>query len=286
MTTKIKPLKKPKKAQSDAERLKVTPSVIKKLFAYSGNRCANPACKQELIDEGGTMLGKMAHIHAALNGARHDPDMTDEQRRDFANLIVICGICHDKIDDPKRENEFPAELLREWKERHEARFKKAEAQFVDRYRDSTEIAEPTYPKTLDALATALNDDWLRECEDHIKSLVDFIAKLRRLPLPTRDFATKLARRMKVREKERLPVEDVTDAFDITDEELARLCKQLDDHELGYVDDDFGKGYVVRLRDLEWGGNPFIEMLDFCDATGIEIERLLYDLNFALFDSID
>lgn len=29
-----------------AERLPVTPSVIKKLFAYSGNRGANPSFKQ------------------------------------------------------------------------------------------------------------------------------------------------------------------------------------------------------------------------------------------------
>lgn len=170
--TKIKLLKKPRKARAkaEAERLPVTQSVVKKLFAYSGNRCANPACKQELVDEGGTMLGKIAHIHAAMNGARHDADMSDEQRRAFGNLIVVCGICHDKIDDPDREEEFPAELLRDWKERHEARFKKAEAQFVDRYRDSTAMAEPTFPKTLDALAEALNDEWLRDSEDHVGAL--------------------------------------------------------------------------------------------------------------------
>jgi hypothetical protein len=53
-----------------------------------------------------------------------------------------------------------------------------------------------------------------------------------------------------------------------------------------IEEDFGSRHLVRLHDLEWGGNPFIEMLDFCDATGTEIERLLYDLDFALYDSID
>lgn len=90
--------------------------------------------------------------------------------------------------------------------------------------------------------------------------------------------------MKARDKQRLPVEDVTDAFGISDEELNRLCNQLDDHQLGDVIDDFGRGYAVRLHDLEWGGrNPFIEMLDFCEATGTDIDRLLYELDFALYD---
>lgn len=274
MAIAIKQRSSSSRTKAEPERLPVTPSVVKKLFAYSGNSCANPDCKQELVDEGGTMLGKIAHIHAAMNGARHLPEQTDEQRRAFENLIVVCSICHDKIDDPARQNDFSAELLREWKVRHEARFKRAEAQFVDRYRDSTEIAEPTYPETLDALADAVNDDWVRGNEDHVRSLREFIEKLRRLPLPTRNFAMKVARRMKLRGKERLPVEDVTGAFDISDEELKRLCDQLDDHGLGDIHEDFGSRYLVRLHDLEWGGNPFIEMLDFCEATGIEIERLL------------
>lgn len=271
--------------KEDAERLPVTPSVVKKLFSYTGNRCANPVCKQELVDEGGTMLGKIAHIHAAMNGARFDADMSDEQRRAFANLIVVCGICHDRIDDPAREQEFPADLLREWKERHESRFRRAEAEFVDRYRDSTDIAQPTFPVTLNALATALDDASASGCEDQINGIAEFIGKLRRLPLPVRDFAIKLANRMRVRGKPWLPVDDVMQAFGISDEELVRLTRQLDDHALGDIDEDFDERYRVRLHDRDWGGNPFVEMLEFCDATGVEIDRLLYDLDFGLYDDI-
>ena len=145
-----------KKKHAQPERLPITPSTVKKLFAYSGNRCAYPGCTQDLVDEGGTMLGKIAHIHAAKNGARYDPNMSDEQRRAFENLIVVCGKHHDIIDDPDHEAEFPAELLKEWKQKHEARFRRAEREFIDRYKDSTAATEPTYPATLDALADPID----------------------------------------------------------------------------------------------------------------------------------
>jgi hypothetical protein len=91
------------------QRLPPTPSVIKKLFAYSGNQCAMPNCKETLVDVSGTMLGNIAHICAAeKGGARYDPEMTDKQRRDISNLFIVCGKHHDIIDDKNNENDYPA----------------------------------------------------------------------------------------------------------------------------------------------------------------------------------
>ncbi len=282
----IKSDKASKKAKGESERLPITPSVVKKLFSYTGNQCANPKCKQELVDAGGTMLGKIAHIHAAKNGARFDINMSDEQRREFSNLIVVCGICHDKIDDPDRQIEFTADILKKWKERHETRFQRAEAEFVDLYRDLTEIAQPIFPLTLKALATAVEDPSAVGCLDQIKGISEFIEKLRLLPLSTRDFAIKIARRMISRCKDRLPAEDVAQAFGITNNEINQLTDILDDHSLGDLYDNFGDGYLIRLHDRDCGGNPFIEMLVFCDKTGVEVNRLLYDLDFSLYDVVN
>ena len=92
--------------------------------------------------------------------------------------------------------------------------------------------------------------------------------------------------MRTRDKNKLSIFDVTNAFDIPERELKQLTDQLEDHQLGDVEDEWGDGnYVVELWDREWGGNPFIEILDFCDATGVEVERLLYDLDFALYDKV-
>lgn len=271
---------------SDPERRNPTPQTIKKLFAYSGNVCACPGCKNELVDEGGTMLGKIAHVHAAKpGGARFDPGMDDERRRAFENLLVVCGPCHDKVDDMARQDEFPAAVLLEWKERHESRFRKAESQFIDLYRDLTAEAEPTYPLTLHALADALGKGSLRDSEEHVASIGEFIGKLRCLPLPTRTFAFRLTQRLMTRGKKNLLAQDVAGAFGITFKELEEHSDLLTDHELGGVD-TWGDGkYFVELRDREWGGNPFEEMIKFCEATGVKIERMLYQLDFALYDAV-
>lgn len=97
----------------------ITLNTIKKLYALSGNKCANPDCQRELIKDG-TQLGEIAHICAASpNGPRYDASMTDDERRDYANLILLCGDCNKIIDgNPEK---YPVGLLREWKQIHESR---------------------------------------------------------------------------------------------------------------------------------------------------------------------
>jgi hypothetical protein len=41
--------------------------------------------------------------------------MTDDERRRFNNLLLLCGACHSEVDDPAFENDFPVELLQDWK---------------------------------------------------------------------------------------------------------------------------------------------------------------------------
>lgn len=83
----------------DLKRLPPTESTTKKLFAYSGNQCAMPDCTNPLVHETGAMLGKIAHIHGAEKGAaRFEESMSNEQRRAFGNLLLVCGGCHDIID--------------------------------------------------------------------------------------------------------------------------------------------------------------------------------------------
>jgi hypothetical protein len=268
------------------ERLQPTPSTIKKLFAWSGNQCAMPDCKNELVDDFGTMLGKIAHIHAAnKGGARFEASLDEEARRAFENLFLVCGPHHDIIDDPKREAEFPADLLREHKRQHESRFQRAEHEFLERYKDKTRDAKPTYPVSLDALADALKIEDLRHCPDDIEGIRDFIGKLARLPRATRTFAIELADRMRDHgNSERLPVDDVEEAFEISADDLKRQLDILEHHGLGGPDDHFGQ-WTARLYERDPGGNPFIEILEFCEASGRDREELLFELNFALYDKL-
>jgi hypothetical protein len=97
----------------------IKPSTEKKLFALSKNQCYNPNCTNKLItDDKKDVLAKIAHIEAASpNGPRFNSNMTDDERRDFDNLILLCDEHHIEIDS--HPNEFSTRLLKEWKILHE-----------------------------------------------------------------------------------------------------------------------------------------------------------------------
>lgn len=94
--------------------------VIKSLWSRSGGRCA--MCKTEIIlqekENNPSPIGEMAHIKG-LNSesARYDPNMSDEERNSYENLIILCPTCHTKID--KYPSEYTSEKLKQIKIEHE-----------------------------------------------------------------------------------------------------------------------------------------------------------------------
>jgi hypothetical protein len=69
-----------------------------------------------------TIVSKICHIEAASqNGPRYNPNMSDDERRHFDNLILLCDECHSIIDNKDNESEYPVELLKEWKRNHEGK---------------------------------------------------------------------------------------------------------------------------------------------------------------------
>src|SRR5688572_28426884 len=69
---------------------------VKRLFAVSGNRCAFPRCKSELVDaESGSILGEICHIKGEKDGsARYDSAQSPANRQSYANLLLMCGSHH------------------------------------------------------------------------------------------------------------------------------------------------------------------------------------------------
>ena len=103
-------------------RTSISKSVVKKLFALSGNICAFPNCNQTIIDENGNLNGQICHIEAANpEGERYNPNQTDEERNSFENLILLCPNHHLITNDVSI---FTVEKLMTMKKNHEERFKK------------------------------------------------------------------------------------------------------------------------------------------------------------------
>ncbi|MCX5693884.1 MAG: hypothetical protein NT014_01925 [Candidatus Omnitrophica bacterium] len=98
-----------------------TPTTVKRLHTLSGNQCAAPDCTRPLIaKDGETIISKIAHIEAASEkGPRYNPNMTDDERRHFNNLILLCDEHHSIIDNMENESKYSVSMLKEWKRNHE-----------------------------------------------------------------------------------------------------------------------------------------------------------------------
>jgi hypothetical protein len=244
-----------------AKRPSLSTPVVKGLFAYSGNQCAIPTCQNQLVDVSGTILGNIAHICAASpGGARYDTNMTEAERHSASNLLILCSACHDIIDDPKNEKDYPAPLLRKYKKQHEDRFRKAERQLIAQFVDSTQINQPVYPKTLDAYAQSLNiEDTARELTD-IRS---FINRLKELPLNERQFALKLTERMDRNGVEELDVHDALSAFSVGQMKFKTLMGVIDHHGLGHISERGFNSYSVELERDEFRLRRILRFRNSC-----------------------
>lgn len=93
------------------------------LFSLSNGTCAAPGCEtRNLINAGGKWLTgvQIAHIRGAEpNSARYDATMTDDERADFPNLLLLCQ-AHHTLVDRTAPADHPRELLEEWKTDNES----------------------------------------------------------------------------------------------------------------------------------------------------------------------
>lgn len=104
------------------KRLSPTSEVIRRLFLLSGNQCAFPGCQHPIISPDGTYVGEICHIRAAeAGGERFDPNQSNEDRRAFENLLLLCHDHHVVTDDV---DQYPVEKMVGIKHQHEARFER------------------------------------------------------------------------------------------------------------------------------------------------------------------
>jgi hypothetical protein len=97
-------------------------SVVKTLFALSGNVCAYKGCEAKLANPAWPRVNAdIAHIRGEKPGApRFDASMTDAERNAFDNLILLCPNHHRLIDGLEPE-QHTVEMLHEMKQRHDSR---------------------------------------------------------------------------------------------------------------------------------------------------------------------
>lgn len=99
-------------------RIAPTRETLIALFAKSGNVCAFPGCTHELVTSRNIFVGQICHIEAANpGGQRFNSSSTDEQRRSFENLLLLCYRHHKETDNIAA---YDANALHAIKHQHES----------------------------------------------------------------------------------------------------------------------------------------------------------------------
>ncbi|MHB1105189.1 MAG: ABC-three component system protein [Lutibacter sp.] len=94
---------------------------IERLYSLSGNRCAFPVCDVKFLNwENDTNFSNICHIEDANPNThkadRFNPNMSDKERADYKNLILLCPNHHIETNDP---NKYTVESLKIMKREHE-----------------------------------------------------------------------------------------------------------------------------------------------------------------------
>lgn len=101
------------------QRLNPKIQTLKKLFALSQNRCAFYNCTCPIVNEYNQVIAQVCHIEAAnVGGERFNPAQSNEDRRQFENLILLCQHHHTETNDVTR---FPTTVMKQMKASHEAK---------------------------------------------------------------------------------------------------------------------------------------------------------------------
>lgn len=95
---------------------------IKKLYALSGNQCAFTDCDVMFLNhDDDTNYSNICHIEDANQDShkadRYNPNMSDKERADYENLILLCPNHHIATNDV---NLFDVKALKKMKRDHEA----------------------------------------------------------------------------------------------------------------------------------------------------------------------
>lgn len=95
-----------------------TDMTLKRLFGLSGNQCSFPGCIKTLVNAQNALDSCICHIEAANKGGeRYNPNMSDMERADYPNLILLCPQHHAETNDVQK---YTVEILKKMKREHES----------------------------------------------------------------------------------------------------------------------------------------------------------------------
>ncbi|MBY7740128.1 hypothetical protein [Paenibacillus polymyxa] len=263
------------------KRLTPTPETIRKLYLLSGNECAFPKCNARMIDGNGNFIGQVCHIEAAMpGGERFNPKQTNEDRREFSNLMLMCYEHHIVTNDVSN---YTVKKLKNIKKNHEEKYLSAVNNILNSVTDKTKSNKFTYANSCTKLVNAWG--WNLSVEEQ-KALVDDLNEtlnnsLNKLPQETRELLVVMIERCR---EQKVYLHEISKVTGISlskmkeDIDLLIRYKIIDEPE----SDDYSNYYITfKLIKKEW--EFWDDLNDTCNNCNISLEELIIGLDFSLLD---
>ena len=272
------------RTDEEVKRLAPKQEVLRELYIKSGNECAYPGCHNVLVDENGKFVGEVCHIEAAMpGGERFNPNMTNEERRSFGNLMLMCHHHHVVTDDVKKYN---VEKLKEMKRNHEAKYSGIIGQMMNSITDygmSLEYAPCCNCKKISRILDwGLTDEENREnaavLDKHLQKMLDLPIETRRL------LGIMVMRSYKDHCGCIVPIHEIEKATGLKPESIIQNIEILERRRIASeIDVEDGIPTCSLLEDPESLWLYWDDIREFVKETEIPIERICCDLDFSVFD---
>ncbi len=276
----------------ETKRLAPTPSTLRELYLKSGNICAMPDCHKLIVDENG-FCGEVAHIAAAEeNGERFDKNMTNEERRSFENLMLLCPTCHTLID--KKGNKYTTADLKRIKKEHEAKC----GNFLEKIRNSIPDLQDAIDECKCTNCIRLHKVLKMDYSDNenignAEILNNLLAALKNLPPETRELlAIMVKHSFWVKNELLINLFKIKKFIERSDEFILSHVALMSQENITSAPflyslnpEEIEIQHIKLYGDRKIGWNYWKEIKEFCEKESIPFSRIIFDLDFSVFDEV-
>lgn len=167
--------------KEEVKRLAPTYDTLRQLYTLSRNQCAFPTCCNPMFDTNGNFVGQICHIEAAAEGGeRFNPNMTNEQRRHYDNLLLLCYSCHVETN---KIHKYTVDVMKQIKKDHEELSYKWMNSLIDKmynsFEDVTKMAISKDVTSLSNLYTTVDGKDYRNNNEILEDVAIFNSEIKK-----------------------------------------------------------------------------------------------------------
>lgn len=278
-----------------ATRKKNYSNVERELWILSGNECAHEGCTSRMVTESGAYVGQIAHIRGVgSTSARHDPRMSDDELRDKNNLVLLCYAHHVESDD---ESRYTVKRMREMKERHESRFRKAYAEFEAQFIDYTDSVYSTHCQRLTRWLEVLgldgedfDDEYVQTEMERLNALADRLSSLTEQARRAVAFVVRYGAFSLMDNTYHFPLAEMARRTKIGRTRILETFAELERLNFGHVSLDSGfdneppEVIVFAPGESPHSHSEYLSMLHaYCEQSDCDLDGFIVHLRFDLLD---